>query len=238
MKKLILLAIAALCLVGCNTRKDNEIIVGASPTPHAEILEVVKPLMKEEGYNMTIKVFDDYVTPNLSLQNGDIDANYFQHTPYLNDFNKNNGTDLVGVCKVHFEPMGIYSTKHTELKSGLKIAIPNDTSNGKRARDLLAANGIEGTIVELEAQTVPSVLVDVDYACINGNYALSSGVIDKCLVTESAESDIAQTNANIIAVKKDQINAPRIQALVKCLHSDKVKDFIKNKYGSSVICML
>lgn len=238
MKKLILLAIAALCLVGCNIRKDNEIIVGASPTPHAEILQVVKPLMKEEGYNMTIKVFDDYVTPNLSLQNGDIDANYFQHTPYLDDFNKNNGTDLVGVCKVHFEPMGIYSTKHTELKQGLKIAIPNDTSNGKRARDLLAANGIEGTIVELEAQTLPSILVDVDYACINGNYALSSGVVDKCLVTESTESNIAQTNANIIAVKKDQINASRIKALVKCLHSDKVKDFIKTKYGSSVIPML
>ena len=238
MKKLILLAIAALCLVGCNRRKGNEILVGASPTPHAEILEVAKPLMKEKGYNLQIKVFDDYVTPNLSLASGDIDANYFQHTPYLDDFNKNNGTDLVGVCKVHFEPMGIYSTKHTELKSGLKIAIPNDTSNGKRARDLLAANGIEGTIIELEAQTLPSILVDVDYACINGNYALSSGVVDKCLVTESTESDIAQTNANIIAVAKENVNLPKVAALVECLKSQTIKDFIKDKYGSSVIPML
>lgn len=246
MKKLILLAIAALCLVGCNTRKDNEIIVGASPTPHAEILEVVKPLMKEEGYNMTIKIFDDYVTPNLSLQNGDIDANYFQHTPYLEDFNKNNGTDLVGVCNVHFEPMGIYSSKYTNLKTDrvIKIAIPNDTSNKQRALDLITALKNEGmineyTTVELEAQTLPSILPDVDYACVNGNYALSSGILDKFVgASESTTSDIASRMANIIAVKKDQINAPRIKALVKCLHSDNVKDFIKTKYGSSVIPML
>lgn len=246
MKKLILLAIAALSLVGCNTRKDNEILVGASPTPHAEILEVVKPLMKEKGYDLQIKVFDDYVTPNISLQNGDIDANYFQHTPYLEDFNKNNGTDLVGVCKVHFEPMGIYSDKHTTIKSDqvYKIAIPNDTSNKERALNLLAAlkdfgYSFEYTTIELEAQTLPSVLPDVDYACINGNYALSSGILDKSIgVSESTRSDIAQQMANVIAVKRENIELPKVTALVECLKSQVVKDFIKEKYGSSVIPML
>lgn len=237
MKKTILLAVVTMCLVSCNSQKENEIVVGASPTPHAEILEVVKPIVEEKGYKLTIKVFDDYVTPNLSLQNGDIDANYFQHTPYLDDFNANNKTDLVGVCKVHFEPMGIYSTKHDKLESGLKIAIPNDTSNGKRARDLLTANNITGTIIELEAQTLPAVLTDVDYACINGNYALSSGVVDKCIVTESNESDIAKTNANIIAVKNGNQESAKTKVLVESIQTQKVKEFIKTKYGSTVICM-
>ena len=238
MKKLFLLIItSALALMGCNQRGEKEILVGASSTPHAEILEVVKPLMEEKGYKLEIKVFDDYVTPNLSLDNGDIDANYFQHTPYLNDFNSSNGTELIGVCKVHFEPMGIYSFKHTELMSGLKIAIPNDTSNGERARELLKENNINGEIVELEAQTLPAILQDVDYCCINGNYALSSNITDKCLVTESTESDIAQTNANIIAVKKGNEESPKFKALVECIQTQTVKDFIASKYGSSVIAM-
>ena len=238
MKKLFLLIItSALALMGCNQRGEKEILVGASSTPHAEILEVVKPLMEEKGFKLEIKVFDDYVTPNLSLNNGDIDANYFQHTPYLNDFNEKNRTELVGVCKVHFEPMGIYSVKHTELKSGLKIAIPNDTSNGERARELLKENNINGEIVELEAQTLPAILQDVDYCCINGNYALSSNITDKCLVTESTESDIAQTNANIIAVKKGNEESPKVKALVECIQTQTVKDFIAGKYGSSVIAM-
>lgn len=238
MKKIItVMAVTLMMATGCTRKNPNELIIGASPTPHAEILEVVKPLMKDKGYELTIRVFNDYVTPNISLENGDIDANYFQHTPYMEDYNAKNNAHLVGVKKIHFEPMGIYSTRQTELKSGLTIAIPNDTSNGERARELLRVNKITGTIIEMEAQVIPAVLTDVDYACINGNYALSSKVTDKCLVTESTESQIAQTNANIIAVKSGNENEPKVKALVECLTSNTVKEYITKTYGSSVIAM-
>lgn len=244
MKKILLLTLTLLALVGCSQKNDKEVVVGASPTPHAEILEVVKPLMEEKGYKLTIKVFDDYVTPNLSLQNGDIDANFFQHTPYLEDFNKNNNTDLVGVCKVHFEPMGIYSSKYKNIISGeITVAIPNDTSNKERALNLLEALKKDLLIdeyktVELEAQTLPAVLPDVDYACINGNYALSSGILDKYIgVGEGATSDIANQMANIIAVKKGSEEKPAIKALIECIQTSEVKNFITKKYGSTVIPM-
>lgn len=237
MKKLFILPLMALALCSCanNSADDKEIIVGASPTPHSLILETIKPIVEEKGYKLTIKVFDDYVTPNLSLDSGDLDANYFQHTPYLEDFNKNNGTDLVGVLKVHFEPMGIYSSSHSDLSCvAPKIAVPNDTSNKERALNLISEKWENPQIIEAEAQTLPAFLQDVDYAVINGNYALSSKITDKCLVTESSESEIAQTNANIIAVKKENKDKPFVKVLCDAIQTDTVRDFIKSEFGSSV----
>ena len=219
-----------------NSPDDKEIIVGASPTPHAVILEHAKTYVEESGYTLTVKVFDDYVTPNTSLASGDLDANYFQHVPYLTDFNEKNGTDLDWVMKVHFEPMGIYSLKHTDLfrRENMTIAIPNDVSNGDRARALIAAipTFTDIRIIEAEAQTLPSLLQDVDYACINGNYALSAEITNKCLYAESSTSAIANTNANVIVVKKENKDKPFVKvlcdAIVKC------KDFIEETFGGSV----
>lgn len=240
MKKLTLFLMIPLLLFaacdGKNKLNDKTLVIGCSPTPHAEILKAAEPLFKEEGYKLKIKVLNDYVTPNTLLNEGDLDANYFQHVPYLDDFNKNNGTHLTWIVKVHFEPMGIYSTKYTDLsKENPRIAIPNDTSNGERARALLEENHISGTIVELEAQALPSVLQDVDYAVINGNYALSAKITDKCIVTESKDSAIAQRNANVVAVKTSSIDYAWVGVIQKVMTSQTIADFINQKYGSSVI---
>ena len=238
MKKLLILPILALLLSSCsggNSPDDKEIIVGASPTPHAQILEVAKPLVEAKGYKLTIKTFDDYVTPNLSLNSGDLDANYFQHTPYLEDFNAKNSTDLVGVLKVHFEPMGIYSSSHTDLYClEPKVAVPNDVSNKERALNLIKETWRNPQIIEAEAQSLPALLPDVDYAVINGNYALSSKITDKCIVTESSDSEIAQRNANIIAVKKEYKDKPFVKVLCDAIASDEVRSFIESEFGSSV----
>lgn len=239
LKTFILLPLLALAACsGKNNLNDNKLVIGCSPTPHAEILETAKPLFKEKGYELEIKILNDYVTPNTLLESGDLDANYFQHVPYLDDFNEKNNTHLDWIVKVHFEPMGIYSSKHTNLNvENPKIAIPNDTSNGARARALLETNGVTGTIVEMEAQAIPSVLKDVDFAVINGNYALSSNVIDKCLVTESKDSEIAQTNANVVAVHHDSLNYKWVKVIQEVMTSKTIADFIENKYGSSVIAV-
>lgn len=241
MKKLFILPFIAMLLCSCskgNSPDDKEIIVGASPTPHALILEQAKSIVEEEGYKLTIKTFNDYVTPNLSLDAGELDANYFQHEPYLNDFNANNKTELVSVLKVHFEPMGIYSQDYTEIETGAKIAIPNDTSNKERAMNLLNDKFGESlkdyTIVEAEAQSLPALLPDVDYAVINGNYALLSKITDKLIVGEDTSSEIAQKNANIIAVKKEYKDKPFVKVLIKALTSDKVKKYIETEFGGSV----
>lgn len=236
MKKLFILPLLALCLIGCatNSANDNEIVIGASPTPHALILEKAKEVL-DEDYTLTIKTFDDYVTPNLSLDSGDLDANYFQHTPYLEDFNSKNGTDLVSVLKVHFEPMGIYSSSHRDLYClEPKVAIPNDVSNKERASNLIKETWRNPQIIEAEAQSLPALLEDVDYAVINGNYALSSKITDKCLATEDSSSDIAQRNANVIAVKKENKDKPWVAVLIKALTSDTVKSYIESEFGSSV----
>lgn len=237
MKKILLLLTTILALVGCtnkNNPNDKNLIIGASATPHALILEnAAKPLLEKKGYKVTVKVINDYVTPNLMLNDGDLDANYFQHVPYLDDFNSKNRTNLKWACKVHFEPMGIYSSKYSDLsKTNPKVAIPNDTSNGKRARDLLASLNIQANIVELEAQALPSVLQDVDYAVINGNYALSSNILNKCLATEDAESEIAQTNANVIAVKN--LDYSWVNDLKEAILSEEVKNYIQATFGSAV----
>lgn len=242
MKKLLnllLLPILLVCSCGSkNKLNDNTIIIGASPTPHAEILEAAKPIFKEKGLTLKIKVLQDYVTPNTLLDSGDLDANYFQHVPYLNDFNEKNGTKLSWLCKVHFEPMGIYSLKHTDLScENPKIAIPNDVSNGERARLLLNLHMVGGTIIQAEAQALPSLLKDVDYAVINGNYALAAKITDKCIVAEDKESAIAQRNANVIAIKQDSEKYAWATKLIEIFKDRRIADFIKTTYGSSVIAV-
>lgn len=237
-KYLLIIASALLCLCGCSNKNkldDKTLVIGCSPTPHAKILEFAKPYFEEKGYKLEIKVLNDYVTPNTLLDSGDLDANYFQHRPYLNDFNASNGTELTWISAVHFEPMGIYSSSYTDLsKVNPTIAIPNDVSNGQRAKDLLTSLGISGSLLEVEAQALPALLSDVDYAVINGNYALSAGITNKCLATESTESEIAERNANVIAVKKSSLSYEWIDVIKSVFKRSEVRDFINSEFGSSV----
>lgn len=237
-----IIASAALCLglIGCG-KDEKTITVGASPTPHALILNWAEESLKADGWKLKIKVFDDYVLPNLALESGELDANYFQHVPYLTDFNEKNGTHLASAFPVHFEPMGIYAGQKGSLadyQEGDKVAIPSDKSNADRAIALLTEKGIENpTIVELEAQSIPMALPDVDFACINGNYALSSGVIGKCIDTEPKDGDTAKRLANVVAVKKGKESDPKTKALEKAIRSEKVKARIEKEFGASVIAL-
>lgn len=239
--------------------------VGASPAPHAEILKAAQPLLEEQGYILEIQEFSDYVLPNTALDSGDLDANFFQHKPYLDNFNEQNGTDLISVAAIHFEPLGVYYGKNEVsadqplldlIPEGAEIAVPNDTTNEARALQLLEANGViklkEGsglevtvldivenpknvTILEIEAAQLPRSLDDVDFGVINGNYALSAGVTDRILTTEGAESEGAQTFANIVAVRSGEETRPEIQALVAALQSDTVRQYIEENYSPFVI---
>ena len=263
MKKLIAIALC-LALVpvfaGCaeNTQTLN---VGASATPHAEILEVAKGILAEEGIEPEIVEFADYVIPNTSLESGDLDANYFQHKPYMDQFNIDHGTHLVSVAAIHYEPFGIYAGKTASLDAladGATISVPNDGTNEARALMLLEAHGLitlkedagfDATvldiaenpknlnIVEMEAAQLTISLPDVDLAVINGNYALQAGLnaSTDALVTEDPNSDAAQTYANIVAVKEGNENDERIQKLVAALQSDEVRDFITNTYSGAVL---
>lgn len=262
MKKIlsvILAAALALSVSACNKAEDNVLKVGASPAPHGEILEYLKPLLEKEGIILEITEFTDYVLPNTALQNGDIDANYFQHLPYLLKFNQENKTDLSSAGSIHFEPLCIYAGKSTDLNNipeKAEIAIPNDATNGARALLLLEKNGIitlsgkglDSTVLdikenpknvqikELEAAQIPNVLQDVDFAVINGNYAIGAGVsADKVLSGEEASSDAAKEFANIVAVKTGKEEDPKIKALVKALKSKELKDFISQKYQGNVL---
>lgn len=235
--------------------------VAASPTPHAEILAEAKELLKEEGYDLEVTEFEDYVQPNEVVESGDFDANYFQHTPYLDSFNEEKGTHLVSVGKIHYEPFGIYpGTKKdlSELADGDTIAVPNDTTNEARALLLLQDNGVitlkEGAgleatvndiaenskniqIKELEAAQVPRVAEEVAFVVLNGNYALEAGYTVKkdAIAYEKADSEAAQTYANIIAVKEGNEENEGVKALVKVLKSDTIKKFIEDKYEGAVI---
>jgi len=234
--------------------------VGASPVPHAEILAQVKSDLAKQGIDLQVVEYTDYVIPNTALNDGDIDANFFQHVPYLDDFNKQHKTDLVSVGAVHFEPLGIYAGKTktiADLPDGAQIAVPNDTTNEARALLLLQDNGIiklkDGAgidatpkdisdnpknvkIVEAEAAAIPRMLTDVDLAVINGNFALSAGIDAATEITsEKADSLAAKTYANVIVVKKGHENDPAIKALVKAVRSDKIRTFIENKYKGAVV---
>ena len=237
---------------------DKTITVGATPTPHAEILNAAKDALKAEGYTLNVVEFTDYVQPNTALVDGDLDANYFQHTPYLEQFNKEQGTHLVAVGKVHFEPMSIYAGTVKDLKdipAGTKVGIPNDATNGGRAL-LLEANGLiklnpdagvtatklditenpyNLEIVEMEAAQLPLSLSDLGFAAINANYALQNKLTqDDALATEDAESVAAKTYGNVVVVKEGNENLPGIAELMEVLHGQTVVDFINNTYGGAV----
>jgi len=234
---------------------DKVITVGASPSPHAEILEAAKDALKAEGYELKVVEYTDYVQPNLALESKSLDANYFQHLPYLENFNKERGTKLVSVAAIHYEPFGIYAGKSKDLKSlpdGAKIAVPNDVTNEARALLLLADQGlitlkdntdINATkqdivenphnieIVEVEAAQVPRSLQDVDFGVVNGNFAIASGLkVADALATEAADSVAAKTYANIVVVREGDENSEKTQALVKALTTAEIKQFIENKY--------
>lgn len=254
----------AVGLTGCGAQKqgpvkEGSIVVGASPSPHAQILEAVSEQLAQKGYQLEIKEFTDYIMPNTALEDGELDANFFQHQPYLTDFNEKNGTKLVSAAAIHFEPLGIYGGKTADLADlpeGAQIAVPNDTTNEARALWLLQAQGIievdeqaglEATkqditsnpknveIVEMEAAQLPRALADVDFAVINGNYAVAAEIADQVLVTEDKDSEAAKQYANIVAVREGDENREDIKALVEAIQSDEVKAYIEETFGSTVI---
>lgn len=241
--------------------EKGTITVAASPTPHAEILEAAKPILAEQGWNLEVTVFDDYVLPNQVVDSGELDANYFQHIPYLDEFNEERGTHLVNAGGIHYEPFGIYpGTKKSldEVADGDVIAVPNDTTNEARALLLLQDNGLiklkDGAgltatvqdieenphkleIQELEAAQVPRVVEEVAYVVLNGNYALQAGfsVAKDSIAYESADSEAAKTYVNVIAVAEGNENSEGIKALVDVLKSDEIKQYINDTYDGAVI---
>ncbi|AEM78897.1 D-methionine transport system substrate-binding protein [Thermoanaerobacter thermohydrosulfuricus] len=271
MKKILtvvlLFSLITLFISGCGAKQTSQsqtqdtskitIKVGATPVPHAQILNVVKPILAKEGINLEIVEFTDYVQPNLKLAEKELDANYFQHIPYLEDFSKEHNLNLTYIAKVHIEPMGIYSQKIknlSELKEGATIAIPNDATNGGRALLLLQSAGIiklkpdagikatvndivenpkKIKISELEAATLPRVLSDVDAAVINTNYALEAGLVPTkdALFIESANSPYV----NVLVVRKGDESRPELKKLAEALNSPEVKKFIEDNYKGAVV---
>ena len=236
--------------------------VGASPTPHAEILAVVKDLLAQEGITLEIVEFTDYIQPNLAVEEGEIDANYFQHITYMNNFNAENGTHLASVAEIHYEPFGLYAgttASLDELQDGATIGVPNDPTNGGRALLLLQEQGLitlkedvglEPTVLdiaenphnyqieELEAAQLPRSLDSLDLAVINGNYAIQAGLnVADALAIESAEGTAGTAYVNVLAVAEDRVVDPAIQALANALKSDEVKTFIDETYGGAVVAV-
>ena len=280
MKKIISLALVAalglFAFAGCGSKTANDgsaadssaaggemttITVGATASPHAEILNALKDTLASEGVDLVVKEYTDYVMPNTAVENGEIDANYFQHITYMNDFNAENGTHLVDAADVHYEPMGIYGGKSNDLNNipdGASIAVPNDTTNEARALLLLQDNGVitlkdgvglEATvndivdnpkgveIRELEAAQVSRVTEEVAFVVLNGNYALEAGysVAKDAVAYEKNDSEAAQTYVNVIAVKEGNEDNGGIKALVKVLKSDEIKKYINDNYDGAVI---
>ena len=288
MKKFLALALCAiLCLgllAGCGTESSEPteapaegsetpaegtpsgeletITVGATAVPHAEILEAVRGELETLGYELKVEIFNDYILPNTSLDDGSLDANYFQHGPYLENFNAERGTDLVNAAAVHYEPMGIYPGSKTtldELAEGDTIAIPNDGSNETRAllilQDLgyitlteginassvatvldIVDNPMNLEILEMNAENIPHSLPDVAFGIINGNYALQAGLTgNDALASEDAQSDAAQTYANIVACRNGDESSEKIQALITALTSETCREFIESTYDGAVV---
>ena len=238
----------------------EKMVVGASPAPHAEILEAAKPLMAEKGYDLQVMVYSDYVQPNNALDAGDLDANYFQHLPYLESFNEQHKTKLVSAAAIHYEPFGIYAGKTASLEEvadGAVVAVPNDVTNEARALLLLEAQGLitlkEGAgleatkndiaenpknleIMEVEAAQIPRVLPDVDLAVINGNYAIEAGLkVSDALAIEDAESISATTYGNVLAVREGEEETDKTKALVEVLTSEEIKTFMDETYEGAVV---
>ncbi len=264
-------AVLAFGLAGCGAQDassdksassdDKTITVAATPSPHAEILnDAVKPLLEKEGYTLEVKEFTDYVQPNTVTEEGEVDANYFQHITYLNNFNEEKGTHLVSVADVHYEPFGLYPGKTKSLDAladGATVAVPNDATNEARAllllqdaglitlKDDAGINATTNDIVsnpknlqfkEVEAATVPNIVADVDIACINGNYAIPAGFkTADALATESATSLAAEAYANVLVVKDGNQDSDKIKALVKALTSDEVRTYINDTYAGAVV---
>ena len=276
MTTLVLITIAAVgVFTGCgnsssegnNTTESNTtgnntttIKVGASITPHSEIFERAKPILAKEGINLEIVQIEDAVTPNTSLAEGSLDANFFQHQPYLDDFNAENGTDLVSVGAVHYEPFGIYAGKTKsldELPDGATVAVPNNTTNEARALLLLQQEGLltlkEGVDIkatvndiasnpknlqfkEIAPEQLVKALPDVDVAVINGNYAIEGGLkVKDALAVESDQGVAAKTYENIVVVQKKDENNEAIKKLVEVLQSDEIRKYIENTYEGAVV---
>lgn len=271
MKKVLAIVLSAVvCLgafTGCGGGKDEskeqskKIVIGASPSPHADILKIAAKELKKDGYTLEIKEYSDYVQPNTALDSGDLDANYFQHKPYMDNFNEEKGTKLVAAETIHYEPFGIFPGKTKKLKdvkNGASVAVPNDTTNEARALLLLESEGfitlkkdagLTATkkdivknpknldIKEIEAAQIPRSLKDVDIAVVNGNYAIEAGLkVDKdALAVEDADSIGAKTYGNIIAVRKGDEKKDSIKALIKALKSDAVKDYINEHFEGAVV---
>ena len=257
MKKLLTALAAAAALTSAAAQAADSLSVAATAVPHAEILEFVKPALAKEGVELKIKVFTDYVQPNVQVAEERLDANFFQHQPYLDEFNKSRGTELVSIAGVHVEPFGAYSSKIkdlSELPQGATVAIPNDATNGGRALLLLQKAGViklkpEAGILatpkdivenpkaikvrELEAATLPRVLSQVDLALINTNYALEAKLnpTQDALAIEGSDSPYV----NILVTRADNKDSDAVQKLVKALHSAEVKQFIEEKYQGAVV---
>lgn len=265
-KKILALTLACAAtlslLAGCGSKTSDAkvITVGASPAPHAEILEVAKEVLAEQGYTLEIQTYNDYIVPNQAVESGENDANYFQHITYMNNFNEENGTHLVSVAEIHYEPFGIYAGKCSDLADlpdGAQIGIPNDPTNGGRALLLLQEQGLitladnvglEPTkldivenphnyqIEEIEAAQLPRSLSSLDVAVINGNYAIDGGLkVSDALAVESSQGTAAEAYANVVAVKEGHENDEGIQALVNALKSDEVKQYIEENYDGAVV---
>ncbi len=248
--------------VSAAAEEDKVITVAASPTPHAEILEVAADILAEDGWDLEITEFTDYVEPNLVVDEDEILCNYFQHTPYLDEFNEEQGTSLVSVGKIHYEPMGIYvgvKSSIDDLEDGDVIAVPNDTTNEARALLLLEANGVltlpedadltvtkndivsykddlDLDIIEVEAAQVAQYVDELAFCVVNGNYALSAGLsADDAIAFETSDSEAASTYANVLVVKEGNEDNEGVQALLKVLKSDEIKDYINDTYDGSVV---
>ena len=236
--------------------------IGASPAPHEEILQVVKEILAGQGITLEIVEFTDYIQPNEAVESGDIDANYFQHITYMNNFNAEQGTHLASVAEIHYEPMGIYAGRAaslTDLPDGAEIGVPNDPTNGGRALLLLQEQGLitlpedaglEPTVLdivdnphnfkitEMEAAQLPRSLDSLDVAVVNGNYAIQAGLkMSDALAIESAEGTAGTAYVNVLTVKEGRENETAIQALAEAMKSQQVKDYITETYGGAVVAV-
>ncbi len=236
--------------------------IGASPAPHEEILQVVKEILAGQGITLEIVEFTDYIQPNEAVESGDIDANYFQHITYMNNFNAEQGTHLASVAEIHYEPMGIYAGRVaslTDLPDGAEIGVPNDPTNGGRALLLLQEQGLitlpedaglEPTVLdivdnphnfkitEMEAAQLPRSLDSLDVAVVNGNYAIQAGLkVSDALAIESAEGTAGTAYVNVLTVKEGRENETAIQALAEAMKSQQVKDYITETYGGAVVAV-
>jgi len=257
----IILGLSMFAACGGNDNDDSVINIGATASPHAEILEYLRPALEDAGFTLNIVIFDDFTTPNLALDAGDIDINYFQHVPFLNNFNTNHGTDLVPVFGVHFEPLRVYAGRLDSLDNipnGATIAIPDDPTNEARALQLLEYLGLIGLtpglglnatasdvaynphnleIIPLEAPILPPSLPDVDFAVINGNFALAGGVIDRAIADagEAPDSPAALQFTNFLVTRTGNEDSPALAALIDAINTQAVRDFIYNQYLGRVV---